>query len=254
VGGNQFTPLLIAYREHFGYSTTSVKLLLGAYVLGLVPGLLVAPAISNQYGRRPVLLAGVVSSAGGSLALASADWGGQVLIVTGRVLSGLAVGVAMSVGTAWMNELSSGRLDPGADAGSGPRRSSISPTVGFMLGPGAAGLIAQWSPLPLVTPYLLHVAIAVPAAVMLARHGLETRSGEGAVRLRERLRVPGLSYRRFRWVVMPTAPWIFGSAGIAYAIVPQQVDAALGSWALLFATGADDPGHRPGRATARQTP
>jgi MFS family permease len=30
------------------------------------------------------------------------------------------------------------------------------------------------------------------------------------------------------------APWIFGSAGVAYAIVPQVVDGALGRWALLF--------------------
>jgi hypothetical protein len=32
------------------------------------------------------------------------------------------------------------------------------------------------------------------------------------------------------------APWIFGSAGIAYAIIPQVVGARLGHWSLLYAT------------------
>jgi hypothetical protein len=33
------------------------------------------------------------------------------------------------------------------------------------------------------------------------------------------------------------APWIFGSAGIAYAIVPALVAETLGSWALLYTAG-----------------
>ncbi|MFI5426562.1 hypothetical protein [Aeromicrobium sp. UC242_57] len=136
-----------------------------------------------------------------------------------------------------MNELSSRQRDPTADVGSGARRSSISLTAGFVMGPAAAGLLAQWSPHPLVVPYLVHMAIAVPATVLLAAHGVETRTVDGRLRLRDAIRAPGLSHRRFRWVVVPMAPWIFGSAGIAYAIVPQQVDAAIGSWGLLFATG-----------------
>ena len=40
-GGNQFTPLLSVYREQDGYSQISVDVFLGAYVLGLIPGLLI---------------------------------------------------------------------------------------------------------------------------------------------------------------------------------------------------------------------
>ena len=41
-GGNQFTPLLIVYGQHEGCSRVDVDVLLGAYAIGLVPGLLVA--------------------------------------------------------------------------------------------------------------------------------------------------------------------------------------------------------------------
>lgn len=33
------------------------------------------------------------------------------------------------------------------------------------------------------------------------------------------------------------APWIFGSAGVAYAIVPQVIHNSPGPWALLFTLG-----------------
>jgi hypothetical protein len=65
----------------------------------------------------------------------------------------------------------------------------------------------------------------------------ETRTGGAVTSLRARLRVPALRHRRFRRVVAPMAPWVFGSAAVAYVIVPQQVQGSLGSLALLYATG-----------------
>ena len=53
-GGNQFTPLLLLYRRDGGYSAVTVDLFLGAYVIGLVPGLLLAGALSDRHGRKPI--------------------------------------------------------------------------------------------------------------------------------------------------------------------------------------------------------
>jgi len=65
----------------------------------------------------------------------------------------------------------------------------------------------------------------------------ETRPRTGErLRLRH-LRVAAARHPRFLWVVLPMAPWVFGSAAIAYAIVPQQVEDAVGSGALLFTAG-----------------
>jgi predicted MFS family arabinose efflux permease len=232
-GGNEFTPLLSVYRAHSGYSEAAVNAFLGAYVVGLIPGLLVASALSDRHGRRPVLMVGLLASIAGSAALAFGP-SGPLPIVVGRLLSGLAVGIAMAVGSAWVKELS----DAGGngDAGSGARRAALGLTLGLGIGPGVAGVLAQWAPWPLTLPYLVQIALAVPATVALYRHGVETRFDTGAQRLSDRLRVPAAAHRRFRWVVLPMAPWIFASAGVAYAIVPTLVAGRLGHWTLIFAT------------------
>ncbi|MCM0621409.1 MFS transporter [Nocardioides bruguierae] len=233
-GGNQFTPLLSVYRVEMGFSQVDVNVFLGAYVLGLVPGLLVASALSDHVGRRPVMLAGLVASVLGSIALAVGDVAGYAAIFAGRALVGVAVGVAMSVGTAWVSELSRPSWDATARPGAGARRSSILLTLGFAAGPAAAALLAQWSHPALLWPFVVHVALTVPVLALVARSAPETRRERGDLRFLDRLRVPAAGHRRFLHVVLPMAPWIFGSAGVAYAIVPQAVEGSLGSAELLF--------------------
>jgi MFS family permease len=229
-GGNQFTPLLMVYRHVGGYSQLDVDVFLGAYVFGLIPGLLVAAALSDRVGRRPVLLAGLWSSLLGTLLLSAGVHGGYPGIVGGRLLSGVAVGVAMSVGTAWLTELSA----PGA----GARRATIWLTAGFALGPAAAGLLANFARPALTLPYLTHALLCVPAVLLVTgARAQETRSRTGERLRPEHLRVPAVRSPRFLRVVLPMAPWVFGSAAVAYAIIPQQVESAVGSGALLFTAG-----------------
>ena len=235
-GGNQFTPLLIAYAQQSGYSRVDVDVLLGAYVLGLIPGLLLASVLSDRHGRRRVLLAGVVSSALGSVILAVGDVLGFPALFAGRLLSGLAVGIAMAVGSAWITELSRAPYDD-ASAGAGARRASICLSVGLALGPLFAGLLAALAPLPLVLAYVLHAALCLPAIWVVHRYSVETRESHAGGSIRQGLRVPAATHRRFVRVVVPMAPWIFGSAAIAYAIIPALVADELGSWALLYTAG-----------------
>ena len=235
-GGNQFTPLLIAYRQHSGYSRVDVDVLLGAYVIGLVPGLLLASALSDRYGRRRLMTVGMVGSAVGSAALATGDAWGFSALFGGRLLSGLAVGIAMAVGSAWIAELSNAPYDD-APPGAGARRASIFLSLGFGLGPLCAGLLAAFAPLRLVLPYAVHVTLCLLALPIVAWRATETRDGKAGDCLLAALKVPAAGHRRFVHVVVPMAPWIFGSAGIAYAIVPALVANRVGSWALLYTTG-----------------
>jgi MFS family permease len=228
-GGNQFTPMLIEYRQRAGYSQVDVDVLLGAYVVGLVPGLLLAAALSDRLGRRPLMLAGLAASILGSVVLATGDAGGFALLFAGRLLSGAAVGVAMAVGSSWVTELS--------PAGAGARRASVALSLGFAVGPLFAGLLGQWSDAPLVWPYVLQALLCVVALAVVLARGVETRHDSGGVRVLHRLRVPKVAHRRFLHVVLPMAPWIFGSAAVAYAIVPQLVEGRVGRWALLYTAG-----------------
>ncbi|MFI5658748.1 MFS transporter [Streptomyces sp. NPDC051684] len=237
-GGNQFTPLLLMYRELGGYSTLSVDAFLGAYVVGLVPGLLLAGPISDRRGRRPVMIAGTVASILASLVLCFGEHSAWPIYV-GRLMTGVAVGIAMAVGSSWVKELSTG-----ADAGAAARRASLCQTAGFGLGAGVAGALAQWGPWPMVTPYVVHIVLTAAVPVLLLRipeTRTAVRGAAGSLRdllraLAADLRIPAPARRRFRWVVVPMAPWVFGAAGLAYAVMPELVDNRVGHWGLAYAT------------------
>ncbi|NMH97081.1 MFS transporter [Pseudonocardia sp. K10HN5] len=217
-GGNEFTPLLVMYRQAGGFSAQVVDLLLGAYVLGIVPALLLGGPLSDRYGRRPLLLLAPPLGIAGSAVLA-AGHDSAALLFAGRMLSGLALGLVMAVGSSWVKELSSAPYDD-ADPGAGARRASMALTAGFGLGAVAAAGLAQWGPWPYLTPYLLNIVVTAPAGMLLLR-APETRPSRGRVgSLLADLRVPAAAHRRFLRVVVPMAPWVFGSAASAYAILP----------------------------------
>lgn len=219
-GGNEFTPLLVMYRLGDGFSALTVDLLLFAYVLGIVPALLIGGPLSDRLGRRPVMLPAPVLAALGSLILAAGAHSAWML-GAGRVFSGLALGLAMAVGGSWIKELSSPPWDHG-DAGA--RRAAMSLTAGFGLGAAVAGVLAQWGPAPTVLPYAINVGMALAAAALLVT-APETRVRAISSRPAPNawwtdLAIPGVSHRRFLLVVVPLAPWVFGAGATAYAVLP----------------------------------
>ncbi|EIE99327.1 MFS transporter [Saccharomonospora glauca] len=225
-GGNQFTPLLVMYRQA-GHSALMVNTLLGAYVLGLFPGLLFAGGLSQRFGRRAVMIAGVVASLTASVSLAAGEYGAGWL-AAGRFVTGFGVAAAMAVGTTWVTELSA---CSGSDSRTGAGRAALALTTGFGIGAGVAGALAQWGPAPMVLPYVVHVVLALAVLPLLYRLP-ETGCLGGS----PRPRWGGVRHPRFRKAVLPMAPWIFGAAGVAYAIMPQLVGDRLGSLALAYST------------------
>ncbi|GAA1849223.1 MFS transporter [Pseudonocardia ailaonensis] len=231
-GGNQFTPLLVVYREA-GLSIVTVDALLGAYVIGLVPGLLLAGSLSERFGRKPVMVAGTALSLLASVLIALGPLG-VGWVAAGRFVTGFGVAVAMAVGSTWVTELS---VLGGAPAPTGTRRGALWLTLGFGLGAGVAGAFAQlltWLDVPgvRVWPFVLHAVLAAGALVSLVRVP-ETR---GAGPAASSARFADARRPRFLRVIAPMAPWIFGSAGVAYAILPQVVGEKLGSHGLAFST------------------
>lgn len=230
-GGNEFTPLLVMYREVSHLSALTVNVLLGAYVLGIVPALLIGGPLSDRFGRRPLLLPAAPLGIVGSLVLALGPASVPALAV-GRVLSGLALGLVMAVGTTWIAELSAAE----GDAGSGARRASLPLTLGFLLGAGVAGALAQWGPWRTATPYLLHavVTVAAGAAVLCVPETHAARPAGERTPLRDDLRVPAVAHRRFLRVVVPLAPWVFGAVGSAYAVLPGLMRRHSGGMPIAF--------------------
>ncbi len=236
-GGNQFSPLLLMYEQRAHYSSVLVTVFLGVYVLGLAPALLVAGSLSDRHGRRPLMLIGIASAVVGSGLLALGPLGPGFLMA-GRLFAGVTVGIAMAVGNSWVKELSQGRFDPGADVASGARRASLAFTLGSASGALVAGLIAQWGPIPEVLPFLVHIAVALPFAVVVWRTPETQTSGGVAGPWWRQLGIPSAGHRRFTRVVLVAAPWVFGSAAIGYGYLPTRLTGATGTWGLVFATAA----------------
>ncbi|MFC4376805.1 MFS transporter [Nocardia halotolerans] len=216
-GGNEFTPLLVMYKSH-GLAATAVDLLLFYYVLGIVPSLLIGGPLSDRLGRRRLMLPAPLVAAAGSLLLAAgAD--SVPMLAAGRMLSGVALGLAMAVGGSWLKELSQPPFAAAA-AGVGARRSAMSLTAGFALGAGVAGVLAQWGPLPDSAAYLVNVALCVMATVWLSTAPETVTRPVHPARLREDLKIPAAGHRRFLRVAVPIALWLFTANATAYAVLP----------------------------------
>jgi MFS family permease len=239
-GGNEFTPLLVLYRLT-GLEPVAADALLGAYVIGIVPALLLGGPLSDRFGRRPLLLPAAPVAAIGSVLLAlgaTTPW----LLGAGRVLSGVALGLVMAVGTTWVTELGLMESDAPGDAHSGDRalgarRASLALTAGFLVGAGVAAALAQWGPLPHRLTYVVHAVLTATTGlwVLRAPETVARVPTLQSTRLRDDLRVPAVAHRRFLRVVLPVAPWVFGSVGVAYAVLPHLLTGHAGNTPIAFA-------------------
>lgn len=223
-GGNEFTPMLVLYREQGHFSDLFIDLMLVCYAVGVGIGLLAAGPLSDRYGRRTLMLPMPLLAALSSVLIAFGEEAG-VLMAVGRTLSGISVGVAMTAGGAWIKELSHPRFDPRAKPNSGAKRASMSLTAGFALGAAVAGTLAQWGPLPGQLPYLLHVVLSLLFLPLLLTVPETRQSAHLKVKgsFWADLRVPSALQPRFLLVVVLIGPWVFGAGFTAYAILAGRI-------------------------------
>lgn len=214
-GANQFVPLLSVYRRTLRLSDAQATAVFGVYALGLIPGLLLGGRASDRYGRRPLMLAFAALSLVATAVLITGQWGPGGLYA-GRLLTGVVSGTVFTVGTAWVKELSTG-----AAPGTGARRAAVALTAGFGIGPLVAGPLAQWAPAPEVFPYLVHLVLAATALALLPG-APETRRPGPAPGRRSRLLAASACSPRFRRLVLPLGPWVFGSVTIVFTTLPAH--------------------------------
>jgi hypothetical protein len=231
-GSTQFSPMLLIYSRTLDLPTATLDALFGVYVLGMVPGLLIAGPIADARGRRPVVVAAAILSLAATAAIILGahhlDW-----LFAGRLAAGVSSGMVFGAGSSWLRELSLppfGAVGPAAAA----RRAAVAMTAGFGGGSLAAGVLAQWVPDPTVTAYVPHLAILILAVPALA---LAPETLAPAARSRPTFRPPGLRAARFRRVVAPLAPWVFAAPAIAFAFLPEILGAGRATDGLAL-TGA----------------
>ncbi|WP_225976629.1 MULTISPECIES: MFS transporter [Corynebacterium] len=223
-GGNGFTPMLVYYRGQGVLAAVVVDLMLVYYAIGVAIGLLATGSLSDRYGRRALMLPAPIVALLGSALIASGEhtaW----LMGLGRFCAGTAVGMAMTAGGSWIKELSSPRFDPSAAPSSGAMRVAMSLSAGFGLGAGASGLIGQWAPLPGQLPFVFHILLTLAFQPLLfgvqetrqsPRLGLGNYGRSGIFPLR------AVFSFRFIFLAAAVAPWVFGTAFVGNAILPQR--------------------------------
>ena len=147
-----------------------------------------------------------------------------------RLLAGVCSGVVFAAAGAWVQELSTD-----APPGAASRRAAVSLSLGFGIGPLVAALIAQWAPDQLELPYLPHIALGVLSFILLFAVPETVRRTAASGPL---LRLPGTArLSRFHRAVVPVAPWVFGSASLAFVVLPAQVS-SVQSASVAFAGAA----------------
>ncbi|MEV7307737.1 MFS transporter [Streptomyces microflavus] len=210
------TPLYGLYREELGFSELMVTVVFAVYTLGVIATLLLAGNVSDETGRRPVLLAALGFSAASALCFLFE--GGLPALFAGRLLSGFAAGLLSGAATVTVMELA----PPGRAAGAGLAATAAN-MGGLGCGPLLAGLLAEYAPWPLRLPFVVHLAL-IAAAAVLTWLLPETVTSSGR---RLRLRPQGLAVPpQVRGVFAPSALAAFAGfslLGLFTAVAPAFV-------------------------------
>jgi MFS family permease len=212
---NHFVALMPTISERQHLSTATLDAIFGIYAVGLLPGLLIGGRASDAFGRQAVALTGSATAVIGTVTMLLSQQP-EVLLV-GRLVVGVGVGLAMTSGTAWASDLR------------GPAGAATAGAVlitGFAIGPFAGGLIAGAGDSGVAASFGLAavlVAIAMVATVLAARRTPPPPAssyGKQPV-------AADLSARRALSWAMPLAPWVFASATLGFITIPARVHTGL---------------------------
>ncbi len=160
LGATLPTPLYPIYEQELGFGGVMVTCIFAAYAVGVAAALLLFGRLSDQVGRRAVLLPGLVLAAVSSAVFLIP--GDVPTLFVGRVLSGISAGIFTGTATAALVDL--------APEGRQQRYSLLAAVVnmlGLGLGPVLAGVLAQYAPEPLYLPYAAHIVLVLVVGVAL---------------------------------------------------------------------------------------
>jgi MFS family permease len=142
------TPLYADYAADWGFSTPVLTAVYAVYAIGVLSTLLLIGRLSDQVGRRPVLLGAL-----GALLIAivlfmvarSVEW-----LFAARALQGLATGAAIAAAGAAMLD-----LHPRGDAVQAGLINGVGSALGLGAGAAISSLLVEEAPDPRVTPFVL---------------------------------------------------------------------------------------------------
>lgn len=204
---NLQVPLYGPYAEQAGYGSGLVAVTFSAYVVGLIPVLILLGGVSDRIGRKPALLLGLGAAFLANL-LIVLDPGMQTLLKV-RVLQGIGVGLSLGAATAYLAEI----LDNSPVVAS---LAGITVTIG--LGSGALltslALLHEQSMAPLSY-------FAVTAATSMCFLAMLTMPKKPALHSNSIIRLPQISRQTMDFCIAIFLAWSL--TGIIIATVPGEL-------------------------------
>jgi len=151
------SPLYAIYQAKLGFSATILTVIFAVYVVAVLAVVLPAGELSDQVGRRPVIVFGIALQ---MVAMALFLVANEVaLLLVARILQGISVGVILGALSALLVDLQ--------DRGSalGPLVASVAPPLGLAAGALLAGELVEHAASPLRTVYWVLLALFALAAL-----------------------------------------------------------------------------------------
>jgi MFS family permease len=170
------SPLYADYAASWHFSTPVLTAVYAVYALGVLTSLLLIGRLSDEIGRRPVLLgslAALLLATGLYMVAQSVVW-----LLAARAVQGLATGAALGAAGAAMLD-----LHPRGDARQVGLVNGVGSALGIGFGAAVSSVLVQEAPDPRVTPFLLvFVLFAAALAGTLALGEPVARIGRPSLR------------------------------------------------------------------------
>jgi MFS family permease len=146
------SPLYGIYSELWGFSPIVLTLVYATYAFGVLTTLILAGRVSDEVGRRPVLLVALGTLLVATVLFMLAD--SVVWLFVARGLQGIATGASLSAASAALLDLHPRRDTAGVSLANG-----VASTAGIGLGVLVSAALVQLAPAPRVLPYAAELAL-----------------------------------------------------------------------------------------------
>src|ERR1700728_3243152 len=210
------TPLYHLYQASMHLTPFWITIVFASYVASLLTALLTVGGLSDDVGRRPVILAALLLNAAAMMLFSEARDVGQLILA--RAVQGLCVGTGTTA-------LGAAILD--TDRARGPLLNSVTAFVGLTAGSLGTAALITFAPDPLHTVYEVLLGLtAVMIALLWLMPETAARKAGALASLRPHVSVP----RQSRSILVRLTPanvagWALG--GLYLSLMPTIIATAV---------------------------
>lgn len=217
------TPIFPLFQEQYNLSNLGITSLFAIYAVFLIPFLLIAGPLSNNYGLKRINMIGVIISLVSIILflIGTSSWH----LYFSRILEGIGFGLFMGTATTLLLKQVSIEMAPKTLT-----LSSIGVMFGFGMGPAISGLAIQYIHFQqLRLPFLVLILLLISALVsLIAVHDQQVRPYK-----KEKIKINMSVPKNIRFIfwsfIASTGFIVFSLNGIIISLIPTYVKSVLGT-------------------------